>query len=122
MWARSLVPVFSALLLLAQSRDAEIAAHLQKGAEALGRRELPVALDEFRKALELDPTRAETQARLGMVYQDLGKLPQAAAAFEQALKLNPDLPGVGLLLAFTYQGMGKNREAIRYLFSTLESK
>jgi tetratricopeptide (TPR) repeat protein len=99
-----------------------VAAHLQKGADAQGRRDLQTAVEEFRQALALDPSRAESQARLGMVYQDLGKLPQAASAFEQALKLNPGISGVGLLLAFTYQGMGKNREAIPYLDSALETE
>jgi tetratricopeptide (TPR) repeat protein len=122
MSARALVLLFSAVFLFAQSRDAEVAAHLQKGADAQGRRDLQAAVEEFRKALTLDPSRAETQARLGMVYKDLGKLPQAASAFEQALKLNPGIPGIGLLLAFTYQGMGKNREAIPYLESALDSE
>jgi tetratricopeptide (TPR) repeat protein len=120
--ARAWVLLFSTVLLCGQSRDAEVAAHLQKGADAQGRRDLQAAVEEFRKAVALDPLHAEAQARLGMVYQDLGKLPQAAGAFEQALKLNPGFPGVGLLLAFTYQGLGKNREAIPYLENALETE
>src|SRR5690348_9944906 len=120
--ARVCVLLFSTALLCGQSKDAEVAVHLQKGADAQGRRDLQAAVEEFRKAIALDPSRAEAQARLGMVYQDLGKLPEAASAFEQALKLNPEIPGVGLLLAFTYQGMGKSREAIPYLERALESE
>ena len=86
MSVRACALLFSTALLCGQSKDADVAAHLQKGADAQGRRDLQAAVEEFRKALALDPSRAEAQARLGMVYQDLGKLPQAASAFEQALK------------------------------------
>jgi tetratricopeptide (TPR) repeat protein len=121
MSARALL-LLSAALLCAQSRDAEVAEHLQKGAAAQQKRDLQTALGEFRKAIALDPGRAESQARLGMLYQDLGNLPDAASAFERALKLSPGLPGVDLLLAFTYQGMGKNREAIPFLSKALETE
>ena len=113
--ARALVLLLSVSLLFAQSRDAEIATHLERGAQAQQRRDLKTALTEFRAAATLDPSRAEIQARLGMVYQDQGNLPEAALSFERALKLSPGLPGVGLLLGLTYQSMGNSRAAIPYL-------
>ena len=120
-------PVLLVLLVLAslvygQSRNAEVSAHLKRGTEAQQRREMQLAIEEFRKAIAIDPAQAEVHARLGIVYQDLGQLAEAAVAFEEALKLSPNFPGVGLLLAFTYQGLGKNREAMPYLAKALETE
>lgn len=114
--------LLSAALLYAQSRDAEVAQHLQKGIQAGERRDTKLALAEFRQAVALDPSRAESHARLGMTYQESGMLPEAAASFAQALKLSPNLPGVGLLLGFTYQAMGRNRDAIPHLSKALETE
>ncbi|HWB99787.1 MAG TPA: tetratricopeptide repeat protein, partial [Bryobacteraceae bacterium] len=90
--------------------------------QAQQRHDAKLAIEEFRQAVALDPARAESHARLGMAYQEFGKLPEAAASLAEALRLDPGLPGVGLLLGFTYQAMGRNREAIPHLGKALETE
>src|SRR5437867_4342937 len=98
LWAQSLP--------MPNVKDVEIVAHMQ-GAEAAQRsHNLVAAVDEYRKIIELDPSRAEAHTRLGMAYQDLGMPHEAASSFERALHLDPRLTGVGVLLASVYFDMG----------------
>ena len=74
------------------------------------------------EAVRQAPGSAEAHARLGMAYQDVGKLPEAVQALEKALQLDPRLPRVGILLAFSYLPLGKYREAVPYLEQALEKE
>ncbi|MBI3697129.1 MAG: tetratricopeptide repeat protein [Acidobacteria bacterium] len=101
--------------LRGQSRESEIAAHIRLAGEANARQDLETAAAEYGKVIVLEPRHAEAHARLGMVYQNLGRLPEAVGALEKAIEIDPGLPRVGVLLAFSYMGLGKNREAIPQL-------
>jgi tetratricopeptide (TPR) repeat protein len=122
MGSRVVVGALFAVLVWAESKETIAAQHLRLGVEAQQSGKLQLAIEEFRRSAEADPSRAEAHARLGMAYQSAGMLPQAAAALEQALKVDPNLPGVGVLLAFTYQNMGIGEKALPYLAKAFESE
>ena len=110
---------------LAQPSDAQVRTHMEAAAAAQARGDLKASVEEYRKAITLDPQHAEAHARLGMAHQNLGDLLRAAASLERALQLNPKLPRAGLLLAFSYLALGRNREAVPHLeaaFATDESR
>jgi type IV pilus assembly protein PilF len=50
----------------------------------------PVALDELRLALQIDPSMAEAHDVLGLVYMRLGEQQRAAQSFQAALQLTPN--------------------------------
>jgi len=89
----------------AKTRAAE--AHDADGRRHLAAHRLPEALQEFKLAVGLDPSRPEFQAGLaetlrlkeardqmhaGDKLQALGRLEEAVTAYERALSLDPDLP------------------------------
>ena len=109
-----------ALLFVASSgasdqKAPQIREHLRRAAEAVGRQDWQVAAREYEEALRLDSGDAETHARLGVAYQNLGNLHKGVKSLEQALKLNPQLPRVPILLSLNYITLGRYAEAVPYL-------
>ena len=49
----------------------------------------PLAIEQFRKALEIDPTDAVTHYQLGDALAGRGRVDEAIAHFRKALKLTP---------------------------------
>lgn len=88
------------LWLALQGVSPEGAQHMQAGVEAHKQGHLEVAISEFRKATESDPSLAEAFLDLGGVSLETRDYPAAIAALQHALKLSPELaprtPPVGL--------------------------
>jgi len=112
--------VLGAFALSAQTKEAAVGSHLQRAEQARQRGDLEAAVSEFKKAAELDPTHAEAQAHLGMLYNRMGKLAESTESFERALRLQPNLPRVNVLLAFNYQAAGRCRDAIPLLAANFD--
>ncbi|MBI3646250.1 MAG: tetratricopeptide repeat protein [Acidobacteriales bacterium] len=112
----------SAAALWGQSKEAEIRAHLEQAEKASQQGDFHTAASEYRKVVELDPTSAETHARLGMIYNRLGKLPESTESYERALRLDPKLPRVNVLLALNYIAAGGCRDAIPLLAANFEAE
>lgn len=75
----------------ALARDPQcFAAHLGLGQEALGDKDLPLALEHYSSAVRLRPTQYEGHAALGEVYIRMQNWPEARASIDTALKLRPD--------------------------------
>lgn len=121
-WAVFLCLVVCLPGLRGQTKESEIAAHMQAAAQANARQDAETAAAEYRKVITIEPRYAEAHARLGMAYQNLGRLPEAVVALEKAIQLDPALPRVGVLLAFSYMGLGKNSEAIPFLEKAFAAK
>ncbi len=72
------------------------------------------AVDEFKKALALDPHDANIHNSLGVCYGASGDLPQALQAFTTAIELDPGEPfalyNAGLVSKMT----GNHKEALEY--------
>jgi tetratricopeptide (TPR) repeat protein len=53
--------------------------------------EIELAVEYFKKALEIDPQQVDVLANLGAAYSDCGKYRDAIDTLEQALKLSPNI-------------------------------
>jgi tetratricopeptide (TPR) repeat protein len=95
--------------------DSQVGTHLRKAAEASARQAWGEAAQEYQEVLKLDPSNAEAQARLGVAYQNAGKVPEAIKALERALRLDPHMPEVAALLGLDYARLDRYSEAVPYL-------
>ena len=88
------------------------AIHTVMGIQYYKEGKLDLAIAEFKKAIELDPTAPDNHRNLGTVYLSQGKLAESVAAYEQAIKLNPRFGEAYGDLAGAYSGLAKYPEAI----------
>ena len=97
-------PALQAKLALARGKASAV--HAERGRALLKERKIALAIDAFRRALMLEPSRAEYQALLaeaarlkeaedtflaGQKLLKAGRLEEAAEFFEQALQLDPEM-------------------------------
>ena len=68
----------------------ELAAHLDRGWELLGRGNLPAAEKSAREALVVEPESPEAQVLLGQIALQRGKPDGAMKRFRKAIELDPD--------------------------------
>ncbi len=73
------------------------------------------ALQEFKKAVELDPGNAEGHELLGLSLLEKEKTDEAIASFKKALQLNPRSTDAQVGLGSAYRLQGKNDEALEIL-------
>ena len=84
-----------ALLLLYfawQVASPQAAEHMQAGIAAEKQRQFEVAITEFKKVTELDPSFADGFISLGQAYMESGDYGSAIPPLKHALELNADLP------------------------------
>ena len=92
-------------------------AHLALGYVALTRRRTDVAVDEFQRALDLNPNFAAAHGYLGAALTLDGRSDQAIAHCEQAIRMSPHDPQNALFnvgLAGAHYLAGRYNEAIVY--------
>jgi tetratricopeptide (TPR) repeat protein len=91
--------------------------HLQRGVEYATKGLLyDRAIEEFKKALELDPDIPEVYCSLGSAYLGKGKLEEASNSYKQVLSMNPssNIRGVAnLCLGIIYTERKKFAEAVK---------
>lgn len=63
---------------------------LELGAGYYQQGNIPVALDELRQALQIDPNYAAVYGVLGLIYMDLNERDRAEDAFQRGLQLRPN--------------------------------
>jgi serine/threonine protein kinase/tetratricopeptide (TPR) repeat protein len=63
--------------------------HVTAGVVSLDQGNYSEAVDEFKRALQLDPMSADATRRLASAYQREGNVTEAEAAYEKAIKLRP---------------------------------
>ena len=73
------------------------------------------AVQQFQKALELNPNSAGVHAHLGMAYEQQRQYDQALAAYQRAIALALDNPQMKLRLARTLALVGRQAEARKLL-------
>lgn len=103
------------LLLGFQASSPEGLQHMQAGADAEKNGHFDVAITEFRKATELEPTAASGFVSLGQAYLEKGDYAHAIAPLKQALKLSPDLGPAHQLLGYALLAQGYSAEAVQHL-------
>lgn len=85
-------------------------------------RQLPVALDEIKQALQADPNFADAYSMRGLIYMDMGENRLAEESFQQALKLAPNNPDFNNNYGWFLCQSGRERESIAYFDTALKSR
>jgi tetratricopeptide (TPR) repeat protein len=88
--------------------------------ESLKKRQYPVAIDEWRKAVELGPTEALPRNNLGVSLVESGKVEEAIPHYRKALELNPEYPEAHNNLGVALVKAGKPEEALPHYQRALE--
>ena len=109
------VVLFLCLTLTQQGVSPAGIQHMQAGVEAHKQGKFDVAIQEFRKATDSDPTLPEAFLDLGEVLQETHDYPGAVNALKRALELNPDLDEAHLQLGYALLQQGYAEEAIPHL-------
>jgi tetratricopeptide (TPR) repeat protein len=103
------------LYLAAQIAAPQAAEHMQAGIAAEKQRQFDVAVKEFKKVTELDPSFADGFVSLGQAYMENSDYTSAAAPLKHGLELSPDLPQAHQLLGYVLLSQGYAAEAIPHL-------
>jgi tetratricopeptide (TPR) repeat protein len=103
------------MYLAAQIASPQAAEHMQAGIAAEKQRQFDVAVKEYKKVTELDPSFADGFVSLGQAYMENSDYTSAAAPLKHALELNPDLPQAHQLLGYVLLSQGYAAEAIPHL-------
>lgn len=110
-----MIRAFFLLLLAWQGSTPEALQHMEAGAEAEKNGHFDVAIAEFHKATELEPTVAGGFVSLGQAYLENHDFGGAIPPLKQALKLSPDLRPAHQLLGYALLAQGYAAEAIPHL-------
>ncbi|GAB5495050.1 MAG: hypothetical protein Phyf2KO_01300 [Phycisphaerales bacterium] len=78
------------------------------------------ALDEFERAVELDPRSVDARIGIGDVYKEEGDLPRAERWYGQAAQVGPDVFEAQYAHGLVLQLMQRFREAIRAYLRALQ--
>lgn len=107
--------LFLLLSLGQQNISPEGAQHMQAGVDAHQQGKFDVAIQEFRKATETDPSFPQAFLNLGEVCLETRDFTCATAALKHSLELNPDLEPAHLQLGFALLAQGYAEESIPHL-------
>jgi tetratricopeptide (TPR) repeat protein len=110
--------VIRALLLLwfaSQTISPEAAQHMQAGIAADKQRQFDVAITEFKKVTELEPTFADGFVGLGQTYMEKHDFASAVTPLKRALEVDPDLAPAHQLLGYALLAQGYAAQAIPHL-------
>ena len=83
-----------------------------RGADAIGKRRWPEAVDSLRHALELAPDNAFTHLNLGTALFETGDAAGALAQFKEAVRLSPGMAKAHYGVGIVTEASGRDREAI----------
>lgn len=107
-----------ALLLLWfawQTLSPEAVRHMQAGIAADKQRQFDVAITEFRKVTELEPTFPDGFISLGQAYMEKHDFASAVTPLKRALEVDPDSEPAHQLLGYALLAQGYAAQAIPHL-------
>ena len=107
-----------ALLLLwfaSQTISPEAAQHMQAGIAADRQKQFDVAITEFKKVTQLEPTFADGFVGLGQTYMEKHDFASAVTPLKRALEVDPDLAPAHQLLGYALLAQGYAAQAIPHL-------
>lgn len=93
-------------------KRAEIRTELASSYYREGR--LAIALEEARRAVQIDSRYAPAHGLLGLIYLDIGDRSEAEASFNRALRLEPDNGGILNNYGWFLCQTGRERESVQY--------
>ncbi len=85
-------------------------------------RQLPVALDEIKLALQADPNFADAYSMRALIYMDMEEARLADDNFQQALRLAPQNPDFNNNYGWFLCQNGKPEQSIAYFETALKSR
>lgn len=88
---------------------------MQAGIDAEKQQQVDVAITEFRKVTELEPTFTEGFVSLGQAYMEKHDLGSAIAPLKHAVELDPDMSPAHQLLGYALLAQGYAAQAIPHL-------
>ncbi len=103
------------LWLALQTASPEAMQHLEAGRKAESEKHFSVAVDEFHKVTEIDPTLALGFVSLGQAYMEEREFGAAVAPLKHALELDANLAPAHQLLGYALLAQGYAAEAIPHL-------
>ncbi|MGA9392698.1 MAG: tetratricopeptide repeat protein [Candidatus Sulfotelmatobacter sp.] len=103
------------LYLAWQIASPQAAEHMQAGIAADKEHKFDVAIAEFKKVTELDPSLPDGFISLGQAYMESGNYASSIAALKRSLELNPDLVPAHQLLGYALLAQGYASEALPHL-------
>jgi len=109
------IGAFTLLFLAWQLASPQAAEHMQAGIAADKQHQFDVAIREFKKTTELDPSFADGFISLGQAYMENGDYASAIAPLKQALELNSASLPAHQLLGYSLLSQGYATEAIPHL-------
>jgi tetratricopeptide (TPR) repeat protein len=109
------IRAFTLLFLAWQLASPQAAEHMQAGIAADKQHQFDVAIREFKKTTELDPSFADGFISLGQAYMENGDYASAIAPLKQALELNSASLPAHQLLGYSLLSEGYATEAIPHL-------
>jgi len=83
-------------------------------------KEFERAIEDFSKAIELDPNDAEAYYNRGLAYAKLGKYEQAIKDYDKAIELNPALADAYYNRGVAYVKLNKHEQAIEDFSKAIE--
>ncbi|MBN1567007.1 MAG: tetratricopeptide repeat protein [Acidobacteria bacterium] len=103
-----------------KTREAMI--RVEHGDNLLARGNNPGAIEEYKKALDINPNDSSTWNKLGIGYQRMGQIELAQDQFERTVQLNSKYAEAWNNLGSCYHVRGKYKEAIRYYLKAIDAK
>ncbi|HEV2612349.1 MAG TPA: type IV pilus biogenesis/stability protein PilW, partial [Noviherbaspirillum sp.] len=85
-------------------------------------RQMNVALDEIKRALQADPNLADAYSVRGLIYMDMGENRLAEDNFLQSIKLAPSNPDLTNNYGWFLCQTGRERQAMSYFESALNNR
>ncbi|MEK7398824.1 MAG: fused MFS/spermidine synthase [Candidatus Poribacteria bacterium] len=78
------------------------------------------AIEQFKKALEIEPDSMLAHSNLAYIYEGQGKIDEAIAEFKELLRIKQDLPQIHVGLGLLYDAQGKLDEAITEMKAAIQ--
>ena len=78
------------------------------------KKEFSSAIQNYQKAIKIDPQNLEALNNLAVVFKKLGQLEKAKAILNQALKFGANHAGTHYNIAVLYEEIGNNKSAIHF--------
>jgi Flp pilus assembly protein TadD len=110
------------IMQTAAGKTREAMALLERGDSMVARGNSLGAINEYKKALAINPNDAVARNRLGISYQRVDKIGLAQEQFEHAVKLNEKYAEAWNNLASCYHKKGRYKQAIQYYAKAIEAK
>ncbi len=90
------------------------------GEVRLRRGQIPLAVDAWEKALEINPKRADVYDRMANVAFETDEFEEAISKWQEALKRDPAFPGANNSIARCLVRLGKYQEGIKAIKEEIE--